>query len=81
MSVCTYRDIHTLQPYIIHLFIVSYVPYAENTSHSTNKYSCVRPEHTLYISYFIEHNGDVEPRDDESHNLCRRCDPMTAWGQ
>jgi len=27
----------------------------------TNKYSCVRPVHTLYISYFIEHNGDVGP--------------------
>ena len=33
----------------------------ENTLYSTNKYSCVRPVHTLYISYFIEHNGDDEP--------------------
>jgi len=36
------------------------VPYVENTLYSTNKYSCVRL-HTLYISYFIEHNGDAEP--------------------
>jgi len=27
------------------------VPYVENTLYSTNKYSCVRPVHTLYISY------------------------------
>jgi len=27
------------------------VPYAENTLYSTNKYSCVRPVHTLYTSY------------------------------
>jgi len=39
------------------------VPYVENTLYSTNKYSCFRPVHTLYISYFIEHNGD-----DERHN-------------
>jgi len=39
------------------------VPYVENTSYSTNKYSCVRPVHTLYISYIIEHNGDDEPHD------------------
>ena len=26
------------------------VPYVENTSYSTNKYSSVRPVHTLYIS-------------------------------
>jgi hypothetical protein len=38
------------------------VPYVENTLYSTNKYSCVRQVHTLYISYFIEHSGD-----DESH--------------
>jgi len=38
--------------------------YVENTSYSTNKYSCVRRVHILYISYFIEHNGDDEPRDD-----------------
>ena len=25
------------------------VPYVENTLYSTNKYSCVRPVHTLYI--------------------------------
>ena len=31
--------------------------------HSTNKYSCVRRVHTLYISYFIEHNRDDQPRD------------------
>jgi len=31
------------------------VPYVENTLYSTNKYSCVRPVHTLYvyISYCI----------------------------
>jgi len=42
------------------------VPYVENTSYSTNKYSCVRRVHTLYISYFIEHNGDDEPHDNRS---------------
>jgi len=26
------------------------VPYVENILYSTNKYSCVRPVHTLYIS-------------------------------
>jgi len=36
------------------------VSYVENTLNSTNQY--VRPVHTLYISYFIEHNGDDEPR-------------------
>jgi len=39
------------------------VPYVENTLYSTNKYSCVRPVHTLYMSYFIEYNGDDEPHD------------------
>ena len=39
------------------------VPYVENTLYSTNKYSCVRPVHTLYISYFIEHDGDDEPHE------------------
>ena len=29
------------------------VPYVENTLYSTNKYSCVRPVHTLYISYWF----------------------------
>ena len=29
------------------------VPYVENTLYSTNKYSCVRPVHKLYISYSI----------------------------
>ena len=39
------------------------VPYVENTLHSTNKYSCVRPvhTHTHYSSYFIKHNEDDEP--------------------
>ena len=27
------------------------VPYVENTLYSTNKYSCVRRVHTLYIGY------------------------------
>jgi len=27
------------------------IPYIENTVYSTNKYSCVRRVHTLYISY------------------------------
>jgi hypothetical protein len=35
----------------------------ENTLYSTNKYSCVRPVHTLYSSYFLEYNGDDEPQD------------------
>ena len=39
------------------------VPYVENTLYSTDKYSCVRRVHTLYISYFIEHDGDDEPHD------------------
>ena len=39
------------------------VLYVENTLYSTNKYSCVRPVHTLYIGYFIEHNGDDKPHD------------------
>jgi hypothetical protein len=39
------------------------VPYVDNTLYSTNKYSCVRPVHTLYVSYFIEHNGDDEPHE------------------
>ena len=37
------------------------VTYVENTLYSTNKYSCVRRVHTLYISYLIEHDGDDEP--------------------
>ena len=39
------------------------MPYVENTLYSTNKYSCVRQVHTLYISYFTEHNRDDEPHD------------------
>jgi len=39
------------------------VPWVENTLYSTNKYSCVRPVHTLYISYYIEHNMDDEPHE------------------
>jgi len=27
------------------------VPYVENTLYSTNKYSCVKPVHTVCISY------------------------------
>jgi len=45
------------------------VPYAENTLYSTNKYSCVRPVNTLYISHFIEHNGDDEPHDYSSQTM------------
>ena len=36
------------------------VLYVENTLYSTNKYSCFRRVHNLYISYFMEHSGDVE---------------------
>jgi hypothetical protein len=39
------------------------VPHVENTLYSANKYSCVRRVHTLYISYFMEHNGHDEPHD------------------
>ena len=39
------------------------VSYVENTLYSTNKYSCVRQVHTLYISYFMEHNGYDEPHE------------------
>ena len=42
---------------------MSVVPYVENTLYSTNKYSCVRRVHTLYITYFVEHNGDDEPHE------------------
>ena len=42
---------------------VTVVPYVENTLYSTNIYSCVRPVHTLYISYLIEHNGGDKPHD------------------
>ena len=53
--------------------------YVENALYSANKYSCVRRVLTLYISYFIEHNGDDEPYDytifviscvRNSHNPC-----------
>ena len=37
--------------------------YVENTLYSTTKYSCVRRVHTLYSSYFVEHNGDDEPHE------------------
>jgi len=43
--------------------LLAVVPYVENTLYPTNKYSCVTPVHTHYISYFIEHNGDDEPYD------------------
>ena len=54
------------------------VPYVENTLYSTNKYSCVRPVHTLYINYFIEHTGGDEPHDYWTHvymNLFTRNSP------
>jgi len=35
--------------------------YVENTLYSNNKCSSVRPVHNLYISYFIEQNGDDKP--------------------
>jgi len=37
------------------------VAYVENNLYSTNKFSCVRWVHTLYISYFIDHNREDEP--------------------
>ena len=37
------------------------VPCVGTTLYSTNKYSCVRRVHALYISCIIEHNGDDEP--------------------
>ena len=49
------------------------VPYVENTLYSTNKYSCVRPVHTLCISYCIEHNGDDEPHDTHTHIFFSCC--------
>ena len=45
------------------------VPYVENTLYSTKKYSCVSRVHTLYISYFIEQNGDDEPHEHKHVNL------------
>ena len=52
------------------------VPYMKNTLYSTNKYSCVRPVHTLYISYFIEHKGRNEPSNYSVRHimLCLRYD-------
>ena len=47
------------------------VPYVENTSYPTNKYSCVRTVHTLYIGYFIENNGDDEPHDCKPPNTSK----------
>ena len=41
------------------------VPYVQNTLYSTNRYSCVRPVHTLYISQIIEQIGNDEPREQE----------------
>ena len=38
-------------------------PYVQYTLYSTTKHSCVRRVHTFYVSYFIEHNEDDEPRD------------------
>jgi len=42
------------------------VPYVQNTLYSTKKYSFVRRVHTLYISYFIEHDGDDGPHEDNA---------------
>jgi len=56
---------YLLSNYIKHTKHV-FVPYVENTLYSTNKYSCVRPVHTLYISDFIEHNAGDEP---QGHNI------------
>ena len=39
------------------------MPYVENTLYYTDKYSCVRPVHIVYSSYFTEHNGDDEPHE------------------
>jgi len=51
-----------VQPEDGHYQMPKHVPSVENTLYYTNKYSCVRTVHTLYISYFIEHNGD-EPHE------------------
>jgi len=51
------------------------LPYVENTLYSTNKYSSVRPIHTLYISYFIEHTWGDEPHEvlSDFHKSNKKC--------
>ena len=53
----------------------------ENILYSTNKYtsSCVRRVHTLYISYFIEHNGDEEPHDYRCTNVSNLETAVAQW--
>ena len=56
------------------------VHYVENALYSTNKYSCVRPVHTIYISYFIEHNGDEERHDYFFQESCQYTNTLlTPW--
>ena len=49
------------------------VSYVVNNLYSTNKYSCVRPVHKLYISYFIEHSGDDEPHENNMSEIEAWC--------
>ena len=65
MFCITAQKVFHVQPEAGHYQVPKYVvvPYVENTLYSTDKYSCVRQVHTLYISYFIEQNGDDEPHD------------------
>jgi len=56
-----YRNISNYGHYQASKHVV--VPYVENTLYPINMYSCVRTEHTLYISSFTEHNWDIEPHD------------------
>ena len=55
------------------------LPYVEITLYSTNKCSCVRWVHTLYISYFIEHNRDDEHHDNAMMSVrTTKCVGMTC---
>jgi len=58
-----------LRPLIMAIFMLYMKMYVENTLYSTNKYSCVRPVHTLYSSYLIEHKGDDELHDSQYTSL------------
>jgi len=76
MSLCAVQPVY-VQPEDDHYQASKHVavPYIENTLYSTNKYSCVRPVHTLHISYFIENKGNDEPYEygDIFGPMCLEC--------
>ena len=63
------------------------VPYVENTLYYTNKYSCVRPVHTLYISLFrdiSENEANItpwnfKPRVIKQPTVSFRCIDIFTW--